>query len=182
MANKGAWTGATSGSGNVTIPAGYHNGNGYVSGKGAYDSGYSAGNTAGYNSGYSAGSSAGKGNLAVYSKNRVYWCTGEEDDDNCYPSNSTSVSVPTNSTCYVIATVSNHPEDGAAFTSNCSLSLGSLSCSGASISTLYEQIQNGMCITRIYKVTTGSGSSASITATAGGYYRKYVDLRLICLA
>lgn len=45
MANKGAWTGETTGSGNVTIPAGYHNGKGYVSGKGAYDAGASAGTT-----------------------------------------------------------------------------------------------------------------------------------------
>ena len=46
MANQGAWTGATSGSGNVAIPAGYHNGNGYVSGEGAYNAGVSAGTTA----------------------------------------------------------------------------------------------------------------------------------------
>ena len=47
MANQGAWTGATTGSGNVTIPAGYHNGSGYVSGSGAYNAGYSAGVAAG---------------------------------------------------------------------------------------------------------------------------------------
>ena len=35
MANRGAWTGATTGNGNVAIPAGYHNGSGYVSGAGA---------------------------------------------------------------------------------------------------------------------------------------------------
>ena len=40
MANKGAWTGDTTDSGNVTIPKGYHNGNGYVSGSGAYNTGY----------------------------------------------------------------------------------------------------------------------------------------------
>lgn len=42
MPNKGAWTGATTGSGNVSIPAGYHNGSGYVSGSGAYNAGVSA--------------------------------------------------------------------------------------------------------------------------------------------
>ena len=42
MPNKGAWTGATTGSGNVAIPAGYHNGSGYVSGAGAYNAGVSA--------------------------------------------------------------------------------------------------------------------------------------------
>lgn len=30
MVNRGAWTGSRTGSGSVTIPAGYHNGNGYV--------------------------------------------------------------------------------------------------------------------------------------------------------
>ena len=39
MPNKGAWTGATTGNGNVTIPAGYHNGQGHVSGAGAYNAG-----------------------------------------------------------------------------------------------------------------------------------------------
>ena len=42
MANNGAWTGATTGTGNVTIPAGYHNGSGYVSGSGAYNAGVTA--------------------------------------------------------------------------------------------------------------------------------------------
>lgn len=40
--DKGAWTGETTGSGNVAIPAGRHNGNGYVSGAGAYNAGVSA--------------------------------------------------------------------------------------------------------------------------------------------
>ena len=43
MANRGAWTGSTTGNGNVTIPEGYHNGKGYVSGAGAYNAGNSAG-------------------------------------------------------------------------------------------------------------------------------------------
>ena len=42
MANRGAWTGETTGSGNVTIPEGYHNGKGYVSGAGAYNAGDAA--------------------------------------------------------------------------------------------------------------------------------------------
>lgn len=42
MANRGNWTGATSGAGNVAIPAGYHAGGGYVSGAGAYNAGYNA--------------------------------------------------------------------------------------------------------------------------------------------
>lgn len=46
MTNQGAWTASTSGSGSVTIPAGYHNGSGYVSGANSYNSGYSAGVTA----------------------------------------------------------------------------------------------------------------------------------------
>ena len=41
MKNNGAWTANTTGSGNITIPAGYHNGQGYVSGAGAYNKGVS---------------------------------------------------------------------------------------------------------------------------------------------
>ena len=43
MTNRGAWTGETTGNGNVAIPAGYHNGSGYVSGAGAYNAGVEAG-------------------------------------------------------------------------------------------------------------------------------------------
>ncbi len=66
MPNKGAWTGATTGSGNVTIPAGYHNGSGHVSGAGAYNAGVSAADgrvnadSANYKGGYNAGVSATK--------------------------------------------------------------------------------------------------------------------------
>ncbi len=66
MANRGAWTGATTGNGNVAIPAGYHNGSGYVSGAGAYNKGVSdadgrvnTGST-NYRTGYNAGVSATK--------------------------------------------------------------------------------------------------------------------------
>lgn len=65
MANNGAWTGTTTGAGNVSIPAGYHNGSGYVSGSGAYNQGVtdadsrvntsSASYSTGYTNGYSAG-------------------------------------------------------------------------------------------------------------------------------
>lgn len=68
MANQGAWTGATTGSGNVVIPAGYHNGGGYVSGKGAYDAGYNDGQNAAagdYQSGYDAGVAATKKGTAT---------------------------------------------------------------------------------------------------------------------
>lgn len=58
MPNNGAWTGKTTGKGNVTIPAGYHSGQGYVSGEGAYKTGMSDAdarvneNSASYKSGY----------------------------------------------------------------------------------------------------------------------------------
>ena len=64
MANRGAWTGSTTGNGNVAIPEGYHNGSGYVSGAGAYNAGvtYADGRTntksANYKAGYSAGYAA----------------------------------------------------------------------------------------------------------------------------
>lgn len=51
MPNNGAWTSDTTDAGNVSIPAGYHNGSGYISGKGAYNTGYKAG----YNDGYAIG-------------------------------------------------------------------------------------------------------------------------------
>ena len=62
MPNNGAWIGETTGNGNVAIPAGYHSGDGYVSGAGAYNKGVSDAdgrvNTecASYKSGYAKGS------------------------------------------------------------------------------------------------------------------------------
>lgn len=75
MANKGAWTGATTGNGNVAIPAGYHNGSGYVSGAGAYNKGVSDAdartntNSANYKSGYNAGVTAADGRVNADSAN-----------------------------------------------------------------------------------------------------------------
>lgn len=43
MPDRGAWNGNNTGNGNVTIPAGYHNGNGAVSCIGSYDAGRSQG-------------------------------------------------------------------------------------------------------------------------------------------
>lgn len=45
MANKGAWTNIPIAKGKVTIPAGYHNGSGYVDTTSVYDVGYNAGKT-----------------------------------------------------------------------------------------------------------------------------------------
>lgn len=42
MPNQGAWTGSTSGRGSITIPEGYHNGEGSVSGADSYDAGVAA--------------------------------------------------------------------------------------------------------------------------------------------
>lgn len=39
MPNNGAWSASTSGNGSVTIPAGYHNGSGTVSGSASYNQG-----------------------------------------------------------------------------------------------------------------------------------------------
>ena len=47
MPNNGAWSASTSGSGSVTIPAGYHNGSGTVSGSDSYNSGYTNGVSSG---------------------------------------------------------------------------------------------------------------------------------------
>ena len=69
MPNNGAWSASTSGNGSVTIPAGYHNGSGTVSGAASYkqghDQGYNQGvsdadarvyaGSASYNAGYANG-------------------------------------------------------------------------------------------------------------------------------
>lgn len=61
MPNNGAWSASTSGSGSVTIPAGYHNGSGTVSGTASYNQGVSDADgrvntsSASYNSGYTNG-------------------------------------------------------------------------------------------------------------------------------
>ena len=75
MPNKGAWTGNTTGSGNVPIPEGYHNGQGYVSGQGAYNAGVNAAdarintNSANYKGGYNAGVNAADGRVNTNSTN-----------------------------------------------------------------------------------------------------------------
>ena len=51
MANKGAWTNMPTSSGKVTIPAGYHNGSGYVDTSSVYKAGLSALNIVKFNNG-----------------------------------------------------------------------------------------------------------------------------------
>ena len=65
MPNNGAWSASTSGSGSVTIPAGYHNGSGTVSGAASYNQGYANGKNDGYNSGYANGQSAGVNSVNI---------------------------------------------------------------------------------------------------------------------
>ena len=69
MPNNGAWSASTSGSGSVTIPAGYHNGSGTVSGSASYSQGYTNGKNDGYNSGkndgYNSGLASGSGGSDV---------------------------------------------------------------------------------------------------------------------
>ena len=70
MTNRGAWTNTPTGSGNVTIPAGYHNGSGYVNTATVYTNGYNSGvtaadaranvNSVNYQTGYNAGVASGK--------------------------------------------------------------------------------------------------------------------------
>lgn len=69
MADNGAWTGSTTGPGIVPIPAGHHNGGGYVSGQGAYDKGVADADartnpdSTNYKSGYGAGISSLDGTI-----------------------------------------------------------------------------------------------------------------------
>jgi TolA-binding protein len=66
MANNGAWTSTTSGSGKTSIPAGYHDGTGYVDTSGAYNAGVTAADgrantsSTNYKTGYNAGVAATK--------------------------------------------------------------------------------------------------------------------------
>lgn len=75
MADRGAWIGETTGNGNVAIPGGRHNGQGYVSGVGAYNKGVTDAdnrvntNSANYKGGYNAGVSAADGRVNADSAN-----------------------------------------------------------------------------------------------------------------
>lgn len=62
MTNRGAWTSSSSGSGHIAIPAGYHNGSGYVDCSGAYNAGVTAADarTNTYSANYQAGYNSGK--------------------------------------------------------------------------------------------------------------------------
>ena len=75
MPNNGAWSASTSGNGSVTIPAGYHNGSGMVSGAASYNQGVSDADnrvntsSASYNSGYTNGHAAPKSTTLTISLN-----------------------------------------------------------------------------------------------------------------
>ncbi len=75
MTDRGAWIGETTGSGNVAIPGGRHNGQGYVSGAGAYNKGVTDAdarvntNSVNYKGGYNAGVSAADGRVNADSAN-----------------------------------------------------------------------------------------------------------------
>lgn len=76
MPNRGAWTGTVAAASKITIPAGYHNGNGYAQ---CTDKGYNQGvtdadnrvntNSANYKGGYNAGVSAADGRVNANSAN-----------------------------------------------------------------------------------------------------------------
>ena len=96
MPNNGAWSASTSGNGSVTIPAGYHNGSGTVSGAASYkqghDQGYNQGvsdadgrvntSSASYNSGYANGKKSptvtakGSANVGNYTSTDFYLANG----------------------------------------------------------------------------------------------------------
>ena len=75
MTDRGTWIGETTGSGNVAIPSGRHNGQGYVSGAGAYNKGVTDAdarvntNSANYKGGYNAGVSTADGRVNADSAN-----------------------------------------------------------------------------------------------------------------
>ena len=75
MPDNGAWSASTAGSNSVTIPAGYHNGSGTVSGSASYSQGVtdadnrvntsSASYSSGYTNGQSAGVNSGKETMRI---------------------------------------------------------------------------------------------------------------------
>ena len=98
MPNNGAWSASTSGNGSVTIPAGYHNGSGTVSGAASYKQGhdqgynqgvsdadarvyagsasYNAGYANGKNDGYNEGKAASRVEVSAYGN--IYGQSGDE--------------------------------------------------------------------------------------------------------
>lgn len=99
MPNNGTWTSSSSGSGKVTIPAGYHNGSGYVDCSGAYNKGVtdadnransnSANYKAGYNKGYTNGNSVKPSNMIIgacmNSQQEGFPIVGGSYGRGCYP-------------------------------------------------------------------------------------------------
>lgn len=149
MTNRGAWTGATSGSGNVTIPAGYHNGSGYVSGSGAYNAGYSAG--------VSSVNLSSSNVLKKYSSGSGY------DGNSC--TKTASVTLSAGKTYIVVCATSGFQQrnDDAGSTH----SYGGLTCSGATITTIASHsLETGYFY--VYLVKTNGSASATVSATTSG--------------
>ena len=81
MANQGAWTNTPTGNGKVTIPAGYHNGNGYVDTSAVWNAAVTAADSrvSTGSASYSAGYNTGKSNITptLFSKISSSWNSTE---------------------------------------------------------------------------------------------------------
>ena len=178
MPNRGLWTSNTSGSGNVTIPAGYHNGSGYVNCSGAYNKGvtdadnrantnstnYKTGYNKGvtdadnransssvnYKSGYSAGQAASRALIGITS--------GAQGN---HGANNYSTALTNGNTYLVICTAESAASDP-------SIKITSTNCTVTTIQELVgvgsKYSYNPVVRTHIYRVTT-TGSNPSVGAT-----------------
>ena len=125
MPNNGAWSASTSGNGSVTIPAGYHNGSGTVSGAASYNSGYANGRQLhwvdlgyGGNGNYNATGVPNYGNLS--DTNFVFQVTQAEGSGGYNGSGTTGHGFDAGSSCSCYPSVSYNPSNGIATVTGCS--------------------------------------------------------------
>lgn len=143
MPNNAAWSASTSGSGSVTIPEGYHNGSGTVSGAASYNQGVSDADgrvntsSASYNSGYTNGRQlhwvdlgyGGNGNYNATSvpnyrnlsdTNFVFQVTQANGSGGYNGSGTTGHGFGAGSSCSCYPSVSYNPSNGIATVTGCS--------------------------------------------------------------
>lgn len=79
MTDRGVWTSSPTSSGKVTIPAGYHNGSGYVNTSGVYNAGYNIGYSDGLEDGESNSTSSAYATYFTYTSDASYTKTFTSD-------------------------------------------------------------------------------------------------------
>lgn len=164
MPNNGAWTGKTTGKGNVTIPAGYHSGNGYVSGDGAYNTGISDAdarvneNSASYKSGYANGTSEASQTIVAGLQKKSIGM-------NQYGSHSGSVSFASSGYVCIMGAIINKRQTAGGRTATLSVNVNGTGVGSAS-STSNDGVEDGVALgnfcTGWIRYTANSGINASV--------------------